>query len=527
MKTKLLAFLATLGLAFAQPSWPISNARFSGTNNVLSGATFQTLSGASSIIAAGGSLTNANLTSGRVVFSSTGGLEADSALLTFNSGTGALSATNHIGLFAGNTFTTGTGTLTIAASKTLTASDNITMASDGTGTRTLNIAAGGTLGSNAFTSTAYLPLTGGTLTGNLLFTDNTYDIGASNATRPRSIYVGTLLTLSSTAGTTASGILFGADTNLFRPGVGSLRLDAGSNSSYFAIYGAASESSLLWYNTAQTSGSRAWRWSTSGAQFKMQLLNDAVDTVTGTYITVDRSNTILGSGSTGTTALTLTSSQDIKAAQGIASLGPLIAHLNAGGAVMDYSSSITRFLAYGADNSTNGSWNWQSRRADGSANATVMTLSSAGAGTFSGQLIGGGTTTNNNAAAGVIGEYVSSLVPIGSPQSLTTNTAANVTSITLTAGDWDVVFLASVTETTSTVTARTAGISATSATLPTDGSEGYNGVQSVVTSETNSIPVARTRMNLSGTTTIYAVEKVVFSAGTAGGFGSLNARRPR
>lgn len=38
----------------------------------------------------------------------------------------------------------------------------------------------------------YLPLTGGTLTGDLLFSlDNTHDIGASGATRPRTIYLGT------------------------------------------------------------------------------------------------------------------------------------------------------------------------------------------------------------------------------------------------------------------------------------------------------------------------------------------------
>ena len=61
---------------------------------------------------------------------------------------------------------------------------------DGT---TINTGVGGTLGSNAFTSTAYLPLAGGTLTGNLLFTDNTLDIGASGATRPRTGYFGTSL----------------------------------------------------------------------------------------------------------------------------------------------------------------------------------------------------------------------------------------------------------------------------------------------------------------------------------------------
>ncbi len=144
---------------------------------------------------------------------------------------------------------------------------------------------------------------------------------------------------------------------------------------------------------------------------------------------------------------------------------------------------------------------------------------------FAGGILG--TATNNNAGTGIVGEFVSSLVAIGSPQSLSNNTAANVTSITLSAGDWDVEALASVTETTATVTARTAGISSTSATLPTDGTEGYNGNQSVTTTEANSIPLARVRMSLAGSTTVYLVEKVVFAAGTAGGFGSLNARRVR
>ena len=91
----------------------------------------------------------------------------------------------------GNTFTTGTYTLTGTAAKTLTFTNTLTLS--GTDSSTLNIGTGGTLGSNAYTSTAYLPLTGGTLIGNLLFTDNTLDIGASGATRPRTGYFGTSL----------------------------------------------------------------------------------------------------------------------------------------------------------------------------------------------------------------------------------------------------------------------------------------------------------------------------------------------
>jgi len=138
-----------------------------------------------------------------------------------------------------------------------------------------------------------------------------------------------------------------------------------------------------------------------------------------------------------------------------------------------------------------------------------------------------GSATNDNAVALNVGEYVSSLIATGSAVSLTTATAANITSISLTAGDWDVSGNVNFNETTSTVTARSAGISSTSATLPTDGSEAYNGVQSTVTSEINSITSPRVRMSLSGTTTIYLVGKATFSAGTCAGFGTLTARRIR
>jgi hypothetical protein len=62
----------------------------------------------------------------------------------------------------------------------------------------------GTLALTNHTHT-YLPLTGGTLTGHLLFTDNTYDIGASDATRPRTGYFGTSVRSPLFEGGTAAG----------------------------------------------------------------------------------------------------------------------------------------------------------------------------------------------------------------------------------------------------------------------------------------------------------------------------------
>lgn len=111
-----------------------------------------------------------------------GGTLTGALVGTSASFSGALTAAS----FNGNTFTTGSGTLTLGAAKTFTASNTLTLtATDGS---TLAIGAGGTLGSNAYTSTAYLPLAGGTMVGDLLFTDGLYDIGKSAATRPRNIF---------------------------------------------------------------------------------------------------------------------------------------------------------------------------------------------------------------------------------------------------------------------------------------------------------------------------------------------------
>src|SRR5262249_6297435 len=49
-----------------------------------------------------------------------------------------------------------------------------------------------------------------------------------------------------------------------------------------------------------------------------------------------------------------------------------------------------------------------------------------------------GTTTNDDAPEGNIGELLSSFIASGSAVSLTTGVAANITSILITPGDWDV-----------------------------------------------------------------------------------------
>jgi hypothetical protein len=195
------------------------------------------------------SITNTSLTSGRVVLSTTAGLQADSANLTFNGttlsatgfsttglstlvqtvtvgnsnfsgtavfaaatpaklyiGTGtvtdatsAIGATNTTGaisslgitpIAATNTTVTYTNASTLYIAGAPSAGTNITI----TNPYALYVAAGAAYFGGAVTFAGSASLAGLTLSGNLLFSpDNTYDIGASGATRARTLYLGTSL----------------------------------------------------------------------------------------------------------------------------------------------------------------------------------------------------------------------------------------------------------------------------------------------------------------------------------------------
>ena len=133
-----------------------------------------------------------------------------------------------------------------------------------------------------------------------------------------------------------------------------------------------------------------------------------------------------------------------------------------------------------------------------------------------------GTTTNNNANAGSVGEYQAFG---GGSVPLTSGTVTNATSISLTAGDWDVesvqLFQTSV---GGSLVFAYSSVSTTSVTLGGVGqytlSGGALGAQLAVTS-----PVVR--VNLAATTTVYAVTEVSFATGTCNVFGFLRARRVR
>lgn len=133
-----------------------------------------------------------------------------------------------------------------------------------------------------------------------------------------------------------------------------------------------------------------------------------------------------------------------------------------------------------------------------------------------------GTTTNDNATAGYVGEVISSVILNASAVNIATNTSTNLTSISLTAGDWDVwgniTFNATI-----AVTNFLAWISAASATLPDTALVN----QSLLTSSAAGIPAPFFRASLSGTTTIYLTGYATISSGTANMRGQIYARRVR
>lgn len=142
------------------------------------------------------------------------------------------------------------------------------------------------------------------------------------------------------------------------------------------------------------------------------------------------------------------------------------------------------------------------------------------------QLIG--VVDGSNAATGFVGEYQSSVVAPAAV-SLTTATAANVTSILLPAGDWQVGGVVNYTPNAATsVTVLSQGASnATAALGAQDSFSLWATAANVVGANvvTNMIPV--TRFSLAVATTIFLIAKATFTVNTLTAGGTLWALRVR
>jgi len=156
---------------------------------------------------------------------------------------------------------------------------------------------------------------------------------------------------------------------------------------------------------------------------------------------------------------------------------------------------------------------------------TNITMVLKGQGTGTATIIG--TSTNDDAGSGFVGELVSSIVSNTSPVSLVTATSKTVTSISLTAGDWDVYGMIGTIAGSGTLTTVLVGsISSINNTRETDVNETVNYTVSSASS-TPSLVTPYVRLSLSTTTTYYLIATALFTVSTLSAFGKIQARRAR
>ena len=139
-----------------------------------------------------------------------------------------------------------------------------------------------------------------------------------------------------------------------------------------------------------------------------------------------------------------------------------------------------------------------------------------------------GTTTNNSVNAGGVGEYVNSEVASAGSVSMTSSTTINITSISLTAGDWDVFAIGKGNTAGSAVISWVrCSVSETSATYNDGHSFANESTQNSINIGAPAFGIPPKRYLLSTTTTLYLTLQAGYTPGTVGGYGRLSARRIR
>lgn len=172
---------------------------------------------------------------------------------------------------------------------------------------------------------------------------------------------------------------------------------------------------------------------------------------------------------------------------------------------------------------------------DAGANADVVMTESTqtinGTKTFAGQLIGKGASASSDAAAGYIGEALRATVLEGAAVSMTgSGQYTDITSISLTAGDWDLTGVFGATANGATVTEYRCGLSSTSGNNAT-GLVGGDNLLYMSTfpgsSSDSCTSIPAFRVSISSTTTYYLKMRMAYTVATPKGYGRISARRVR
>lgn len=142
-----------------------------------------------------------------------------------------------------------------------------------------------------------------------------------------------------------------------------------------------------------------------------------------------------------------------------------------------------------------------------------------------------GSATNDLAKAGSIGEYKESIIT--SPLALTTGTAANLTSLVLTSGDWDISSTVEFTGNVATTLVYLAiSHSIVSATIDANAGQrmlsAYTNVAAQLPLQPDLV-LGPTRYSVASNTTktVYLVVQAGFAVNTCNAFGILRAGRRR
>lgn len=143
-----------------------------------------------------------------------------------------------------------------------------------------------------------------------------------------------------------------------------------------------------------------------------------------------------------------------------------------------------------------------------------------------------GVKSNNEAVTGSVGEFISSTVLQASAVSLTSDNSSDITSITLTPGDWNVwasinLVIGGIT-TVSKVSGWVHTVSASPPTAPNGGSYVHMANSSLSSSnQPFYVFVGQRRYLVSSDTTIYLTTNCTFALSTVAAFGFIGARRVR
>jgi hypothetical protein len=138
-----------------------------------------------------------------------------------------------------------------------------------------------------------------------------------------------------------------------------------------------------------------------------------------------------------------------------------------------------------------------------------------------------GTSDDDDACSGCIGEYQESII---SNQSVGASAQySDITSISLTSGDWDADVCVAFTPNGATITENGFGVTPYSGNDGTGLLTAHNTIQLTnATSTLNSAGcISNVRFSLSATTTIYAKQYLVYTVATPKVYSRLSARRVR